>query len=130
MTGVQTCALPISKSGGTTSHTVSLQFPTSNGYIYCKVNESDSSGTIGNRNTSFSLTTLSNTGGVITGALGATNQVNYVSANGNIKTSSNCYFNPTYSLSTSITTPYTIFAGSYMSIYPVIAANNYVGSWS
>ena len=124
------------KITGTTSHTVATMFGGTAGvnYILYSIFEGDSSGTIGTLTNSryISSNTAANT--VITGALGASNQILDIFYTGIVNIGLTGTFIPQYAVSAGPGGSYNIAAGSYFKIYPIGSANNtsntIIGSWA
>jgi hypothetical protein len=126
--------IALSKTAGTTSHTVSIGFggtATLNNIIYQAVYDGGSTfNTLNTSTDSIIVNTASST--VITGAqTSATNTV-YILTKGTVSVNSGGTFNPQYTLSAAPGGAYTTQVGSYMKIKPIGAsgANVSVGTWS
>jgi hypothetical protein len=128
----------LTKTGGTTSHTISLGFSgTASANYNIFVNETDGNGTYGPIPTSTPHVSVqtSNSNLVVTGAMTATNQVVYLFSKGIINVTTGGTILPTYSLSAAIANSYTTQSGSYVSLYPISpngggATITNIGGWS
>ena len=140
MTGVQTCALPICKTAGTTSHTVGYGFggtATLNSIAYNRYYSwSNTSATawvqaVGNFSPPMLVQTAANTSLVNETSSTATIWWN-VGLKGVVSVNAGGTFIPQYTLSAAPGGAYTTAAGSYFLIYPIGAAgaNVSVGTWA
>jgi hypothetical protein len=123
----------ISKSAGTTSHTVSFGFggtATLNNISYIMLTQYNSSNLTTGAPSIFYGTTASQT--VWTTAMTTASMTNFMTGRGVVSINAGGTFIPQYSLSAAPGGAYTTQAGGYMLIYPVGAAgsNVSVGTWA
>lgn len=127
--------VPLSKSAGTTSHTLALGFggtATVNNIIYemLAITDATSFSTIGQATTGIVVQTASST--VVTGAVATAFRSFVLFIKGTVSINAGGTFIPQYTLSAAPGGAYSTAAGSYVKIYPLGAsgAANNIGSWA
>jgi hypothetical protein len=129
------CSLYMTKSSGTTSHSISLLFggtATVNSIMYQGVENQSGGGLSGPQATPVSFISTSTSGNQTTSATGNAVEYIQIAFKGVVSINVGGTFNPQYSLSAAPGGAYTTQPGSYFAIYPVgVSGNNTtIGSWS